>query len=316
MIVAGSLLLVALPLGTNVWSADASQSPDEGLAKLVRDLDAPQFSQRQAASERLSRLGKDAFPALEEAARSKSREVSQRAMEVLKEHYEGEDPATKEAARASLERLAQDASSSVGRRASLALNPPPTEPVFIPNRVPVRVAGRAMQIRIAGAKPAVGGLRIHTRIANGRTETQIEEKGTGRTTKIVQKAAGDIEMEVTETKNGKPVTQKYAAKDAAELKKKHPEAHKIYEKYGQTARIRLQVGNAPPKAPLPADAAKRHAELQAESLDRSLKTLDRQIAALKKTAETNTAAQPLIDRLQQMRQRIVQMKDQATPKEK
>ncbi|MBC8873797.1 MAG: hypothetical protein H8E44_30525 [Planctomycetes bacterium] len=48
-------------------------------------------------------------------------------------------------------------------------------------------------------------------------------------------------MEVTEKKDGKETTKKYAAKNADELKKDHAEAHKIYEKYSKGAGGRIQI---------------------------------------------------------------------------
>jgi hypothetical protein len=44
-------------------------------------------------------------------------------------------------------------------------------------------------------------------------------------------------MEVTEKKDGKEEKKEYKAKDAAELKEKHPDAHKIYEQYGQAGGV-------------------------------------------------------------------------------
>jgi DNA repair exonuclease SbcCD ATPase subunit len=42
--------------------------------------------------------------------------------------------------------------------------------------------------------------------------------------------------------NGQEVTNKYSAKDAAELKRKHPAAHQIYEKYSKNGpQIQIQA---------------------------------------------------------------------------
>ena len=50
-------------------------------------------------------------------------------------------------------------------------------------------------------------------------------------------------MRVTENVNGKDKTDTYKAKDADELKKKSPEAYKLYEKYGQGPQIQAGIGN-------------------------------------------------------------------------
>ena len=62
---------------------------------------------------------------------------------------------------------------------------------------------------------------------------------------IEETAQGKIKMTVTETVDGKPKTSKYEAKNADELKKKHPDAHKLYKKYGQN-RVRGRAIQALP----------------------------------------------------------------------
>lgn len=87
---------------------------------------------------------------------------------------------------------------------------------------------------------------------NGVKEIEAEENG--RKVKITDDPAEGIKMEVTEKKDGKEATQKYAAKDAAELKTKHPEAHKLYEEYSQGgANIQIQ-GFAIPAGAIPPGA--------------------------------------------------------------
>ena len=105
-------------------------------------------------------------------------------------------------------------------------------------------------------------------------------------------------VEITETKDGKPVTRKFEAKNADELKKKHPEAHKLYQQYSQGAagniqlRINGQVpGNgipriqiAPFKFPgIPANPqqvpgnAKRIADLRLQQMERMIQSIQKQL---------------------------------------
>jgi hypothetical protein len=132
---------------------------------------------------------------------------------------------------------------------------------------------------------------------NGVKEIQVEESG--KKVKINDDPAKGIKLEVTETKDGKETTQKYEAKDAAELKTKHPEAHKLYEEYTkQPAGIQIRgfaVPGAIPPGAIPAipvlpgapggvrrikimrpddlDALKNSADGALKELDSALKTL-------------------------------------------
>ena len=87
------------------------------------------------------------------------------------------------------------------------------------------------------------------RNVNGAKEVDVDE--TDRKIKIHEEPQKVIRIEVTTKKNGKDVTEKYEAKDAEELKKRHPEGHKIYELYGKTQgglggiQIQIQGGAVP-----------------------------------------------------------------------
>jgi exonuclease VII small subunit len=109
-------------------------------------------------------------------------------------------------------------------------------------------------------------------MTNNNGVKQIEAEEGNRKVKIKDDPNNGIEMEVTETKDGKEATQKYQAKNAEELKKNHPEAHKIYEQYN----------NGPAQAPLApaADAARRITQMRIDSLQRSLESLERSLDQL------------------------------------
>ncbi len=296
-------LAVGALLGGVLRANEAVTDPAGDVTKLVKSLDANHFSDRQAATDKLRRLGKEAFPALEAAARSESREVAQRAFDILQDHFQSDDPATKQAAHDTLKRLADDASSAAGRRAANILHPPP-EP-----RDALLPAAQRMRIQLGAIRPAVGRINIARRVNNNRRETDIDENG--KKMRIVEDPVNGIEVEVTETKNGKVAKQKYAAKDAADLKKNHPAAHEIYERYGKDGIGPQGIGAVPPAgAPAvpgqPADAQKRK-----ESAERLMQAMDRHIEELKKRADTNPAMLPHIDRLQESRKRLEQMRDEA-----
>ena len=281
---------------------------------LVRKLDADRFAERRAATQRLTEMGAEVFDELIKAANSPSAEVSQRALDILTNHFDNGEAAIRAAAKSALEKIA-NTDSQAGRRAKLALSPDATTP----NEQLARQRMAAQQIQIAqiqaqirarnaqrvirpapfggGALPANAMRRIQ--FSDGKQSIKIEVKGK------------EIKMEVTEKKDGKSTTKKYEAKDEDDLKKKHPEAYKLFKKHsgGVQARIaapRIQVAPARPvpKAPnaIPPgvrqrilDAIKRSQEriekdkekakenLQGPELDRALESLKRREESLQKT---------------------------------
>lgn len=270
---AALLLLGSFTCATIAWSdenppplAPAHPIAAEEIERLAAAMDADSFSERQAASQRLGEMGPAAFPALEKAVAGSSREAASRALDILKKHLDGGDEATKAAAKETLERLAQSDIGAVARRASEALSPP--QPVALANRLiaPARLIRPQVQIRANNPRGNVVR-RVSVRVVNGVKTVDAEENG--RKVKYVDDPAKGIEMEVTEA--GK--TQKYSAKNAEELKQKHPAAHKLYEEYANG--LRIQVGAAPVVPAAPADRAERltqHYEKVIQSLDRSIET--------------------------------------------
>lgn len=103
------------------------------------------------------------------------------------------------------------------------------------------VAGNNAGPLPAGGRAAGGGgMRINTRIVNGRREMDIDDNG--KKIQIADSNGKDIVMKVTETVNGKQKTTEYKAKDVAELKKKHADAAKMYENYTSRVRVRVNGG--------------------------------------------------------------------------
>lgn len=264
----------------------AQQSAE--IDRWIADLDAAEFAQRQAASQKLAQSGTEIFPPLEKAAESGSREVASRAIDILKSHFENGDEDARNAAKEVLERLSKCGNSAAAERAGLALNPPErqTIPDFPGNmrRLPIQFNNRQVQIQLGGNV----GKRMHMRQQGGTRVIEAEENG--RKVKITQQADGKIEMEITEKENGKDVTKKYEAKNADELKTKHPDAYKDFEPFKGPDGIRLGID-------IP--GAKQHSE-------RIVKMLDEQIERLKPRAQENPAIQRMIESLEDQRDRYKQ----------
>ena len=132
-----------------------------------------------------------------------------------------------------------------------------------------------------------------------------------------------IQLEVTETKDGKEETKKYEAKNAEELKTKHPEAHKLYDEYSkapagiQVQGIQIGPGGIVPPAPgglnvRPIRRAKilRPEELDAakENLDGALKELDASLETLRKEAEKNGELKDALEKTEAAKKRLEELK--------
>ena len=141
-----------------------------------------------------------------------------------------------EAAKTAIKKLSESDHQPISRLAKEVLEPKP-QPVpqqgiqFGPAQIQV-------QFQVGG------GQRVQVKSVNGVKDIEAHENG--RTVKIHDDPKQGITVEVTEKKDGKDVTKKYQAKDAAELKKKHPAAHKLYEKYDQQGRgMQIQAFQVP-----------------------------------------------------------------------
>jgi hypothetical protein len=320
-----SLAAAVAALGMICSAAAAADDPaaaDEAqIARLIEQLDAQRFVERQDAQQKLAEAGKAALPAVEKAAQSENREVSGRALEILERHFKGDDEQLKAAAKECLERLAKNQSESVARRAKDIVSPPqPPMPPAVPNVPNLRIGGARIQIQVGGN--AGGNFRkVTVKDVNGVKETEVEENG--RKVKIVDDPANGIKLEVTETKDGKVETKKYEAKNAEELKTKHPEAHKLYEEFGKgQAGIQLQGiqigpgGAVPIPGGLPAARNLRRAKiLRPDELDEAkgkvqdaLKDLDSSLETLRKEAEKNGELKGAIEKAEAAKKRLEELK--------
>jgi len=246
----------------------------EQIAALVEQLDSDRFAGRQAASEKLAEIGKPAIEALAEAAVGESLEVTVRSIDVLEKLAGSSDEATKEAAKGALAKIAESERLSAAQRAKEALETMKEQQrqanVFGPG-----IIRGGVQIAVAGG----GARRVSVKNVNGVKTIEAEQRD--RKVKIVDDPKAGIKMEVTTKKNGKENIEKYEARDVEELKKKHPEAYKIYKQYDQNAgnvMVQMQIGggNVPirvqPAVPRPApnrlDMAKTMLQHWGSSIER------------------------------------------------
>lgn len=305
---------------------EADSSPMD-VAELIQQLEANRFSKRQHASQQLLEAGKAAIPALAEAAMGESRETTSRAIEILKKHFQSNDEFTKAAAKAALEKIAQGTNGQAARAAEQALNPKKAEPPPPPGIQLLGVPGAQMQLQIQ-IQGAFGGNGKRVTMHNLNGVKTIDAQDGNRKVKITDDPNNGIKMEITETKDGKDETKKYEAKNADELKKNHPDAHKLFEEYSkpgggiQIGGIQLQPGFPPgalPQLPgleipgmLNQDAQRRIAE----QLEKTQKLLDDAKQTAKSLGDKSAAneVKKLLEQIDEAKQELEDAKAKLTPK--
>jgi len=288
--------------------AAVQASPGE-IEALIAQLDSDKFADRQAASEKLAAIGQPAIAALAEAATGESLEVTVRSLEILKGLLKSSDEPTKEAAKSALEQVAKCDRPAAARRAEDALKAlqPPQQPAGI------NVPG-GIQITVAAAG---GGRRVSVRNVNGVKHIEVEEKE--RKIKIVDDPKQGIKMEVTTKKGGKDVVEKYEAKNADELKKKHPKAYELYKQYGQNQGgviMQWKVGGNVPiriarPVPVPGRALRRP-----NSVEMAGKLLPSWIRHLKGLASDDAIAKASTESKQELAKQSAEMRKELENLEK
>lgn len=273
---------------------------------LLRKLDADRFAERTAATQKLTEMGSSVFGDLAKAAtESDSREVQERALKILRDHFREGEESLRNAAERTLGEIAKH-DSQVGRQAAEILRPEPEKLAEAQALQQMQI--RQLQMAQIQARVAANRAQIQIQAANGRpvANRRIQVSTNGRKIKI-EVENGKIKMEIETTdQNGKKETKKYEAADEAELKKKHPEAYKEYERYaggGRAAVIRpANVVPAKPAVPeatrqrildtlkrseemLEKETEKLKQSLKGDDLDRALKSLERRRESLKKARE-------------------------------
>jgi hypothetical protein len=294
-IVAAAYMLSSIGfIGLQVRAADepptSAAAESIEISRWIEQLDADQFAQRSEANKRLEEAGKQACPQLADTAIGGSREARLRAIEILRKHIEDGDEDTQAAAKQALERIAQSDQPASAQRAKEILNPKPAAPAGIPG---FGIVPGQIQIQIN----AIGGRQARrVQINNGVKQIEVDDNGTK--VKITDDPNKGIRVETTEKKEGKEQTKQYSAKNADELKKKHPEAYRLYEKYGkqqaiQFRAIQLQPGAARPIPILPQRGAaarpalKTGASTMLKSAERLVQSSIKQLERLKDSPEGN-----------------------------
>jgi hypothetical protein len=239
MMLAGSL--AAVRAADDPPPSKGEEPPSAGGAateidRLVAQLDAPGYSERQSAGEKLAALGAAALPALEKVAKGESLEVTTRAIELLKKLLDSSEASTRTDARQALQRLAKGDRPRASRLAQDVLKAKEQEDAA--SAVPAFNRFGQIGIQIV---PGINVRQFRVQNANGSREINVEEGN--RKIKINDGNGQPIKIEVTTKTNGKDSTEKYEAKDVDELKKKHPEAYKIYQGWeNQGNPLGMQVG--------------------------------------------------------------------------
>ena len=253
--------------------AAKSEATAEDVAGWIRDLADDRFKVRDRATKKLIGAGKPAVTPVAKAAGSDSPEIAARSMNVLKALLGSRDAETSQAAKAALEKLAEDTEQQSGKRAREILDE-------------ARPPRGLQRVRVIG--PGVGGL-VNVRAVAARQMMVVNLNVNGDRTVMVRENGKSVRIEqdnnqitvtVTEKVDGKEKTKQYKAASVEELAKKHPEAHKLYEKYAgkvkpnapaahkPAARKRIDRREAADKGRLDAKAEEVQGELkrQVESL--------------------------------------------------
>lgn len=261
-------LAIALLISGPALAEDADNA-----AQLVKQLDSESFKKREAAAGKLQELGQKAIPALTEAAETGSLETTVRSVGILKNLLESDDKATAEKAKSALEKLAKSDNQGVARRAENAIKPKPQ-----PRPQANRGIQRAIQIR---GRVIINNNAKRVQMKNVNGVKTIEAQDGNREVKIVDDPKKGITVEITETKNGKKNTEKFQAKDADQLKKKHPAAYKEYQKYSQGKMGRFQIRRAAVQpAAKPRPAGQRINGTKLDMAGRILQTMQLQLDKL------------------------------------
>lgn len=332
MLALAGMLVVAGGLRADP-TTDAPQPQDApNVAELVKDLDADTFEARQRATDRLIALGRSAAdPAsvvdpLVAAAEQGSLEMSMRVVTVLKDLLAAPGEGTSATARQGLQKLTESKNEAVKSRASVALEPPTNaaapQPaaaaggIVIPGGVgrpriilPPNGIGGNIQIQGNGA---IAVFQVQAMNGNGQRNVRVQENG--RTIAISENPQA-VTVTVTEVVGGKPKTTSWTAKNADELKKNHPEAHKLYIKhmgpqpfFGQAPpAIVMQAGANGLLPDVRAKAGKRLEEV-GKQLEASLKMLRDRLAD--EQAANDEELQKLVEELEKAQRELESVRKQ------
>jgi len=241
------------PPSATVPASPTSLSADD-ISALCGRLGATDFTVREQATKQLIAGGRDVIEKVAAAAEVDNLEVAMRCLRILKELFQRPDEPTKAAAQSALQKLSASRNRSAARRAGDILNPPE---VALPQGRQIMLRQMNVQVRVAAVNAArvevAGGSRLQ--ITNNNGNIMIDAEEGGRKVTITHQNEENIVVRVAEPpaageKEGKLTECK--AKNLAELKEKHPEAHHLFERYSGAGALRRAGGGVPaPPAPAP-----------------------------------------------------------------
>lgn len=290
------LLFCALLLsGPPAIFAEEAVDPTPGQVHAwIEMLDAPKYGDRTEATTKLFRSGSRAIDALEATIRRGSREASDRAISILKAHYDNDDGILKEASADALQRLARQSEHPNSRAAQRILQPAESKPSITQRLIPLQIpripAIRPRIQRMPVFAAPINPQTIRISIVGGRRDITLEENG--KSIRVSDQADG-IHVEKKD-QGGRIVKTKY--KDLAELKKKDEEAHKVYQKGDQDP---LQVQRNMPQNVIPMMPAPFGNALQLQG-QRRIDELRKRIEAQRK--ENRRMQQKMLDEIRSRRE--------------
>lgn len=135
------------------------------------------------------------------------------------------------------------------------------------------------------------GTSVNTRTVNGRREIRVDEGD--RQMQFTDQDGKEIKVRITETVDGKEKTTELEAKDLEDLKQKHPEAAKVFDRHANARnRAAARLGVNVPRAVNPfeqvrGDQERRKAAIK--TLEKTQKRLEETTDRLKKLAEQGNA---------------------------
>ena len=214
------------------------------IRRLVGQLDANRFSDRELAGKRLQAIGKPAIGPLATAAPRGSLELQQRAMQVLESFYRSADENLCDAAKLALETLVASPHKSIARRAAEILQSPPygLQPGNWLGKGLVHGLGGVRPIKLGGAGGIViGGGEVRlgqgAQIVVSGLEDDIRFvdiiQGSGLGVLIIEnKKSGMIEVYTCQQlPTGNADYERYRAENVEQLRLEHPKIYAFFEKF-------------------------------------------------------------------------------------
>lgn len=261
--VLAAMLSLACGLAARAAEAEVPIPEDAEIATLIEEVTGDDAEAQPAAAAKLLKIGAPAVAPLADAAEVDDQKIVTRCFDILGRLYASDDQETVEAAEAALRKLSKSNVRIAAVRALTTL------------RLKKKLQEREARLKAAGAVPAIpqlrpqanmqiqigGGVQTHSTTIDANGKRTTHAKNAAEEVEITDTKGKSIEVKHTRQVDGQEKTTEYKADSLADLKKKHPEAAKLFEKYvaanniviGGGGAIQIQIGGAaPPAIPTPA----------------------------------------------------------------